>query len=51
VLQTQKYQAAHRDRQMLSDMRTKQRDVYEQQQVRTAQKVLDDIFGTRAQRN
>lgn len=51
ALQMQKYQDAHRDRQMLSDMRTKKRDAYEQEQTRTAQKVLDDIFGARSQRN
>jgi flagellar export protein FliJ len=49
-LQTKKYQAAHRDRQMLSDMRTKQRDVYEQEHTRTMQKFLDDIFAARSHR-
>lgn len=49
-LQTQKYQDAHRDRQMLSDMRTKKRDVYEQERARATQKFLDDIFAARAQR-
>ena len=48
VLQTQRYQAAHRDRQMLSDMRTRQRDAYEQQQARATQKFLDDIFAARS---
>ena len=51
ALQTQKYQAANRDRQMLTDMRTKQRDIYEQVRARTDQKFLDDIFAARAQRN
>jgi flagellar FliJ protein len=45
------YQAAHRDRQMLSDMATRQRDAYEQQQARAQQKFLDDIFAARAQRS
>jgi flagellar export protein FliJ len=45
------YQAAHRARQMLSDMATRQRDAYEQQQARAQQKFLDDIFAARAQRS
>ncbi|HVU47676.1 MAG TPA: flagellar FliJ family protein [Terracidiphilus sp.] len=51
TVQMQKYQSAHRDRQMLSDMRTKQRDAYEQVQARAQQKFLDDIFAARAQQN
>jgi|SRR5580698_2703870 flagellar export protein FliJ len=51
LLQTQKYQAAHRDRQMLSDMKAKKRDVYEQERARATQKVLDDIFAARSHRN
>jgi flagellar export protein FliJ len=50
-LQMKKYQAAHRDRQMLTDMRTRQHDAFEQERSRSEQKVLDDIFGARAQRN
>lgn len=49
-IQTKKYQAAHRDRQMLSDMQSKQLDVYEQERARAQQKFLDDIFAARAQR-
>jgi len=49
-IQTKKYQAAHRDRQMLSDMQAKQLDVYEQERTRAQQKFLDDIFAARAQR-
>ncbi len=51
ALQTQKYQTANRDRQMLSDMQTKQRDAYEVMQDRATQKFLDDIFAARSQRS
>jgi flagellar export protein FliJ len=44
------WQAAHRKRQMLSDMETRQLDAYEQEQVRAQQKQLDDLFGSRHQR-
>jgi flagellar biosynthesis chaperone FliJ len=36
---------------MLSDMQTRQHDAFEQERSRSEQKVLDDIFGARAQRN
>jgi flagellar export protein FliJ len=49
--QTLKYQAAHRDRQMLSDMESRQRDAYELERARTAQKFLDDLFAARLQRS
>jgi flagellar FliJ protein len=49
--QTKKYQAAHRDRQMLTDMLTRQQDAYEQERARTQQKFLDDIFATRSRRS
>jgi flagellar export protein FliJ len=49
-MQMKAYQAAHRDRQMLSDMATRQRGAYEQAQARAQQKFLDDIFAARAQR-
>lgn len=49
-LQATKYQAAHRDRQMLSDMKAKKRDVYEQERARATQKFLDDIFVARSMR-
>ncbi len=48
--QTKRYQAAHRDRQMLSDMFARQREAYEQERTRAQQKFLDDIFAARAQR-
>jgi flagellar FliJ protein len=50
-IQTKAYQAAHRDRQMLSDMSARQRDAYDQDQIRAQQKFLDDIFAARAQRS
>ncbi|MGA7342231.1 MAG: flagellar FliJ family protein [Terracidiphilus sp.] len=49
--QMQIYQAAARDRKMLSDIFTRQRDAYEQERARTLQKFLDDIFVTRALRS
>jgi len=45
------YQAAHRDRQMLSNMRARQRDEYDQERARLEQKFIDDIFAARAQRS
>jgi flagellar biosynthesis chaperone FliJ len=48
--QTATYQAAHRDRQMLSDMAARQRDAYELERARSEQKALDDIFAARASR-
>jgi flagellar export protein FliJ len=50
-MQMKAYQAAHRDRQMLSDMARRQREAYEQTQARAQQKFLDDIFAARAQRS
>ena len=50
VQQMKAYQAAHRDRQMLSDMASRQRDAYEQDRTRAQQKMLDDVFASRAQR-
>jgi flagellar export protein FliJ len=49
--QTKVYQAAHRDRQMLSDMEERARAAYEQEYTRKEQKFLDDVFAARAQRN
>lgn len=51
IIQMKKYQGAHRDRQMLSDMQARQLDAYEQERSRAEQKFLDDIFAARAQRN
>lgn len=44
------YQAAHNGRRMLTDLEEQQRAVYEQEQVRTQQKRLDDLFAARIQR-
>jgi flagellar export protein FliJ len=44
------YQAAHQSREMLTDMRTKQRNVYEREWLRAEQKRLDDIFMARRHR-
>lgn len=49
--QTKKYQAAHRDRQMLSDMQSRQREAYDQDRARATQKFLDDIFAARLHRS
>ncbi len=38
------YRAAHCDREMLSEMLQKQKNLYEQEQARDEQKKLDDIF-------
>jgi flagellar export protein FliJ len=50
AIQTGKYQAAHRDRQVLSEMSARRKDAYEQQRVLAQQKMLDDLFAARAQR-
>jgi flagellar export protein FliJ len=44
------YQAAHRDREMMSDMMEKQKDIYEREWIRCEQKQLDDIFMARRHR-
>jgi flagellar FliJ protein len=44
------YQAAHRDREMLTDMLKKQKDIYDQERLRDEQKRLDDIFMARRHR-
>jgi flagellar export protein FliJ len=49
--QMEAYQAAHRARQMLSDMEERQRDAYELERTRSEQKFVDDIFAARAQRS
>ena len=48
--QMQIYQAAHRDREMLTEMFTRQQDAYERESARTEQKQLDDIFTARRHR-
>lgn len=45
------YQAARRDHEALTNMLQKQREAYEQEQTRNAQKQLDDIFISRRRRN
>jgi flagellar export protein FliJ len=49
--QMKAYKAAHRDRQALTDLRTHQKTLYEQEEVRRQQKQLDDIFASRWLRN
>ena len=44
------YQSAHRGRQVLSDLLAKEKELYEQEQLRMQQKQLDDIFAARWQR-
>jgi flagellar FliJ protein len=48
--QMRKYEVAHRNREMLSDMLEKQKNIYEQEQVQAQQKRLDDIFMARRRR-
>lgn len=45
------YQAAHRDRETLTNMSDAQRGLYELEQARTEQKNLDDIFMARFHRS
>ena len=45
------YQAVRRDHETLTDMLEKQRESYEQEQTRKAQKLLDDIYVARRQRS
>ena len=49
--QMQIYQAAHRDREMLTEMFNRQQDAYVRESVRAEQKQLDDIFIARRHRN
>jgi flagellar export protein FliJ len=44
------YQAAHREREMLTDIRKRQKDIYEREWLREEQKRLDDIFMARRHR-
>jgi flagellar export protein FliJ len=44
------YQVAHRNREMLTDMLKKQKDIYEREWLREEQKRLDDIFMARRHR-
>ncbi|MFZ0745677.1 MAG: flagellar FliJ family protein [Terracidiphilus sp.] len=45
------YQTAYADRQMLTDMLVQKQNEYEQEQVRTQQKSIDEMFASRSQRN
>jgi flagellar FliJ protein len=49
--QMRRYQAAHRDRQMLSDLADRQQDAHEVRQVKTQQKMVDDLFASRHRRS
>jgi flagellar export protein FliJ len=49
--QLNSYRIAHSGRQMLTDIFTQQRNAHEQKQLRTQQKLLDDIFAARSQQN
>jgi flagellar biosynthesis chaperone FliJ len=44
------YQAAHREREMLTDIRKRQKDMYEREWLREEQKRLDDTFMARRHR-
>ncbi|MGA2569245.1 MAG: flagellar export protein FliJ [Terracidiphilus sp.] len=45
------YMTAHSGRRMLTDLRTQQKNEYEQEQLRILQKTLDDIVAARWQRS
>lgn len=45
------YQAAHRAREMLTDMLKRQRDAYDQESARRQQRQLDDLFVARHYRS
>jgi flagellar export protein FliJ len=45
------YQAAHRAREMLTDMLKRQRDAYDQESARRQQRQLDDLFIARHHRS
>jgi hypothetical protein len=46
--QLESYRIAHSGRQTLTDIFTQQRNAYEQKQLRTQQKLIDDIFAARS---
>lgn len=50
-VQLKKYEAARRDREMLTDMRERQLEQYELESARQDQKVLDDVFLNRRKQN
>jgi flagellar export protein FliJ len=45
--QMKTYKAAHHGRQVLTELRAQQKDLYEQEEMRRQQKQLDDIFAAR----
>jgi flagellar FliJ protein len=45
--QMKAYQTAHRGRQVLTDLETQYRDLYEQEELRRQQKQVDEIFASR----
>jgi flagellar export protein FliJ len=49
--QMQVYRDAHRDREMLSDLYSRNNQAYAVEETRTQQKQLDDLFGARHRRN
>jgi hypothetical protein len=49
--QMQVYHDAHRDREMLSDLYSRNKRAYAVEQTKTQQKQLDDLFGGRHHRN
>lgn len=49
--QMKTYQAAHRDRESLTDMLEKQREEYDLEQTRERQKQLDDLYMARRHRS
>jgi flagellar FliJ protein len=51
IKQMNAYKAAHRDRQILSDMAIREREAWEVARDRAQQKQLDDIFAARAHRS
>lgn len=48
--QMKSYRIAHRQRQMLTDLRAQKKTAYEQEQARRQQKTLDDVVAARWQR-
>jgi flagellar export protein FliJ len=48
--QMKKYEVAHRNREMLTDIQDKQRSIFDLEQNRAQQKRLDDIFMSRRKR-
>jgi len=48
--QLRAYHAAHRARQVLTDLRIQHHDAWDQRQARAQQKMLDDVFASRSRR-